>query len=118
MDGIVRSHPLVLKNPEPFVAFLNFGPLSLEFEIRFFLADILNGNVVQNDIRFAILEVFEREGIEIPSTPRAVDPRFAETPQPATAEVAGVTVDVPAAMAKPAEKPVASRPRRRRPDPE
>ena len=77
MDAVVRSHPLVLKNPEPFVVFLNFGPLALEFELRFFLADILNANVVQNDIRFVILETFERERIEIPSDPRAVDPRFA-----------------------------------------
>ena len=77
MDAVVRSHPLVLKNPEPFVVFLNFGPAALEFELRFFLADILNANVVQNDIRFAILETFERERIEIPSNPRAVDPRFA-----------------------------------------
>ena len=76
----MRSHPLVLKNPEPFVVFLNFGPVALEFELRFFLADILNANVVQNDIRFAILETFERERIEIPSNPRAVDPRFAEEP--------------------------------------
>ena len=81
MDAVVRSHPLVLKNPEPFVVFLNFGPAALEFELRFFLADILNANVVQNDIRFAILETFERERIEIPSNPRAVDPRFAEQPR-------------------------------------
>ena len=106
MDGIVRSHPLVLKNPEPFVAFLNFGPLSLEFEIRFFLADILNGNVVQNDVRFAILEVFEREGIEIPSNPRAVDPRFAETPQPAADAVAEVAEE--AGRGEAGRKPVAS----------
>jgi small-conductance mechanosensitive channel len=80
MDKVVRSHPLVLKNPEPMVAFLNFGPLALEFELRFFLADILNGAAVQNDIRFAILETFHQERIEIPSTPRAVDPRYASRP--------------------------------------
>ena len=92
MDAVVRSHPLVLKNPEPFVVFLNFGPAALEFELRFFLADILNANVVQNDIRFAILETFDRERIEIPSTPRAVDPRFAEnrgSREPAVAPAAG-----------------------------
>jgi potassium efflux system protein len=68
---IARNHPLVLKNPEPFVLFANFGPAALEFEIRVFLADVLNGNTVQNDIRFAVLDAFHSEGIDIPSTPRA-----------------------------------------------
>ncbi|MER8826948.1 mechanosensitive ion channel family protein [Mesorhizobium sp. M0938] len=69
---IARGHPLVLKNPEPFVLFTNFGPAALEFEIRVFLADVMNGNTVQNDIRFAVLDTFNSEHIEIPSTPRAV----------------------------------------------
>jgi small-conductance mechanosensitive channel len=76
---IARNHPLVLKNPEPFVLFSNFGAAALEFEIRVFLADVLNGNIVQNDIRFAVLDAFEREGIEIPSTPRAVEPKPLES---------------------------------------
>lgn len=69
---IARNHPLVLKNPEPFVLFSNFGAAALEFEIRVFLADVMNGNIVQNDVRFAVLEKFNDEHIEIPSTPRAV----------------------------------------------
>jgi small-conductance mechanosensitive channel len=69
---IARAHPMVLKNPEPFVLFANFGAAALEFEIRVFVADIMNGSVVQNDIRFAIFDVFEEEQVEIPSTPRAV----------------------------------------------
>lgn len=68
---IARGHPLVLKNPEPFVLFTNFGTAALEFEIRVFLADVLNGAIVQNDIRFAVLDAFDSEHIEIPSTPRA-----------------------------------------------
>ncbi|WP_192181016.1 mechanosensitive ion channel family protein [Mesorhizobium amorphae] len=68
---IARGHPLVLKNPEPFVQFTNFGAAALEFEIRVFLADVLNGAIVQNDIRFTVLDVFDSEHIEIPSTPRA-----------------------------------------------
>lgn len=74
LSEIARSHPMVLKNPEPFVLFANFGATALEFEIRVFLADILNGNSVQNDIRFAILETFAREGLEIPSAPRWQEP--------------------------------------------
>ena len=44
----------------------------IEFEIRVFVADVMNGSIVQNDIRFAIFDIFEDEHIEIPSTPRAV----------------------------------------------
>lgn len=72
LTDIARAHPMVLKNPEPFVLFANFGAAALEFEIRVFVADIMNGSVVQNDIRFAIFDIFEEEHIEIPSTPRAV----------------------------------------------
>jgi potassium efflux system protein len=32
----------------------------------------MNGNIVQNDVRFAVLEKFSDQHIEIPSTPRAV----------------------------------------------
>jgi len=63
---IARNHPLVLKNPEPFVLFSAFGNSSLDFEIRIFLSDVLNSVIVQNDVRFAILEAFARENIEIP----------------------------------------------------
>ncbi|MEI5678150.1 MULTISPECIES: mechanosensitive ion channel family protein [unclassified Mesorhizobium] len=71
---ITRNHPLVLKNPEPFVLFANFGAAALEFEVRAFLADINNGSIVQNDIRFAILDAFGKEGIPIPSTARFIEP--------------------------------------------
>ncbi len=63
---IARSHPLVLKNPEPFVFFADFGASSLDFELRLYLSDVLNGLSVQNDIRFGIVDAFAREGIEIP----------------------------------------------------
>src|SRR6185312_9605413 len=80
---IARSHPLVLKNPEPFVLFANFGAAALEFEIRVFLADIGNGSSVQNDIRFAVIDMFGQENIEIPSTPRAVIAVHKPEPWPA-----------------------------------
>jgi len=108
MDETMRAHPLVLKNPEPFVVFLNFGPAALEFELRLFLADILNANVVQNDIRFAILEAFHRERIEIPSTPRAVDPRYVEPPRAAAEQAAAPDPKTP----EPKAPAPVSRPRR------
>jgi small-conductance mechanosensitive channel len=69
---IASNHPLVLKNPEPFVLFSAFGDSSLDFEVRVFLADVSNGIIVQNDVRFAILEAFARENIEIPFPQRDI----------------------------------------------
>ena len=70
LTEIARSHPLVLKNPEPFVLFSGFSETAMNFEIRVFLADISGSSTVQNDIRFAILRGFNKEGIEIAHTPR------------------------------------------------
>ncbi|SEB39411.1 Small-conductance mechanosensitive channel [Nitratireductor aquibiodomus] len=72
---IAKSHPLVLKNPEPFVLFAGFGDSSLDFEIRVYLSDILMQLNVQNDIRFAIVDAFEAEGIEIPFPQRDIHVR-------------------------------------------
>lgn len=63
---IAEQHPMVLKNPEPTVAFVNFGDFSLDFELRVYLADLLSGLGVRNDLRLAIFERFRDEGIEIP----------------------------------------------------
>ena len=62
---IARSHPSVLRNPEPFVLFSGFAATSINFEIRLVLADILTGSQVQNDIRFAIVERFAEEGLHL-----------------------------------------------------
>jgi potassium-dependent mechanosensitive channel len=66
LSEIVEAHPSILKNPAPMVAFTAFADSSLNFEVRFFLADITSQVPVQNDIRFAIHERFKQEGIQIP----------------------------------------------------
>nr|WP_246664005.1 mechanosensitive ion channel family protein [Phyllobacterium sp. SYP-B3895] len=70
---IARSHPLVLKNPEPFVAFSAILDSTMQFEIRVHLADLSNSGTVQNDVRFAIIDRFSEEGIEIPYPQRDVN---------------------------------------------
>jgi potassium-dependent mechanosensitive channel len=108
----------VLKNPEPFVLFLNFAHIGLEFEMRVFVADILNGNIVQNDIRFAVLEAFDEAGIEMPSAPRAQveakPPEAAGDPPDTGAGDASVPLPpvAVAASATPAQRT------RRKPDPD
>lgn len=63
---LVNDVPLVLRNPDPHVEFLRFGTYSLDFELRFFLADMGDGLTVRNNLRMAILRRFQEEGIDIP----------------------------------------------------
>jgi len=113
MTAVAKAHPLVLKNPEPFVLFANFGPAALEFEIRVFLSDILNGMRVQNDIRFAVLDALGEAGIEIPSAPRMVPPK--EEDEAAVREKEQAEEELIAARRAREAKAPAKR-RRRRPD--
>nr|WP_244423563.1 mechanosensitive ion channel domain-containing protein [Nitratireductor pacificus] len=111
---IATGHPLVLKNPEPFVLFAGFGESSLDFEIRVYLSDILTQLSVQNDIRFAIVDAFAAEGIEIPFPQRDLHVRTVvnqpvQVPQEATSSESEAADD-PAAATK--------RRRRRKLDPE
>ena len=63
---IATAVPDALQNPEPHVDFLAFGASSLDFELRFCLADHSDGIRIRAEVRIAILKRFELEGIEIP----------------------------------------------------
>ncbi|WP_170975787.1 mechanosensitive ion channel family protein [Rhizobium sp. FY34] len=63
---IASSQPNVLQNPEPHVDFIAFGPSSLDFELRFHMADMGDGIAIRAAVRTAILKRFREEGIEIP----------------------------------------------------
>lgn len=106
---IGRSNPRVLKNPEPFVAFTNILDYGLEFELRVFLSDILDGATVSNELRFAILERFDAEQIGIPYAIRGntvTDDPGAPAPRPpVVADAAPVVLD-PAEKAEVAAEPV------------
>ena len=60
------SHKRILKKPEPYVLFQDFGASSLDFELRFYVSDIWNGWNAPSDMRFEINRRFKEEGIEIP----------------------------------------------------
>lgn len=79
---IAAAQPQVLKNPAPLVIIANLGDNAIEFELRFFLADITSSAAIQNEIRFEILSVFAREGIAVPYSPRSFHPPEL-MPQPA-----------------------------------
>ena len=66
LEEIALAHEMVLRNPPPMVHFVNFGASSLDFVLKVFLADVLEGMGVKNDLRVAIHKRFKEEGIEIP----------------------------------------------------
>ncbi len=61
-----KAHPLVLLRPEPVVLLQDFGPSSLDFELRFFLREIDTLLEVGSELRFAVLGALDEAGIEIP----------------------------------------------------
>jgi potassium-dependent mechanosensitive channel len=57
---------LVLRNPSPSAVFTAFGETTMTFELRIYVADIVNGGGVRNDLRLEIFERFRAEGIGLP----------------------------------------------------
>jgi small-conductance mechanosensitive channel len=66
------AHPLVLKAPAPSVVFRDFGPSSLDFELRCFVSDVDYYLSTASDLRFAIIEAFAKHGINIPYNQQVV----------------------------------------------
>lgn len=63
---IAREHKSVLNRPAPLVVFENFGSSSLDFDLRIWIRDIWNQDVILSDLRFAIDREFRKNKIQIP----------------------------------------------------
>lgn len=61
-----KNHKMVLKNPEPYVLFMNFGESSLDFELRCHVANVHDAIGVGSDLRFVIFDKFKEHNIQIP----------------------------------------------------
>ena len=67
MIEVVKAHPHVLSDPEPYVLFTNFGSSSLDFTIYFWVdTRVAGAAVVGSDLRYSLFEVLGREKIGIP----------------------------------------------------
>lgn len=62
----VKEDSRVASFPAPFVHFSDFGASSLDFQLRFFIRDLMLYPVVETDVRFAIDKAFRDNNIEIP----------------------------------------------------
>lgn len=61
-----KAHAAVSRWPAPMVVFKDFGPSSLDFELRVYLDNVELKGVVASDLRFAIFRAFSEQGVEIP----------------------------------------------------
>jgi MscS family membrane protein len=68
LKEIALSHPKVLRGGkyEPAVIFREFGSSSLNFSLYIWIDDVMEQWEVPSEIREKIVEVFRKEGIEIP----------------------------------------------------
>lgn len=62
---IARAHPKVLKEPGPNCWCVALADSTLNFELRVFVGDTIERNVVRNDLHGAILREFRARNIEI-----------------------------------------------------
>ncbi len=62
-----KSHDRVLKTPEPFCLLKDFGPSSVDYELRFWIRDPNRGiGRLKSDIRYDIYQAFKDKNISIP----------------------------------------------------
>jgi potassium-dependent mechanosensitive channel len=62
---LAGAHPLVLKEPHPTCWMTAFGASTLDFDLRVFVAEIAQRNLVRTELHFAIAECFREQGIEL-----------------------------------------------------
>ncbi|HOV57743.1 MAG TPA: mechanosensitive ion channel, partial [Rhodanobacteraceae bacterium] len=62
---LARAHPRVLREPAPNCWCVALGSSTLDFELRVFVADVIDRNPVRNDLHGAILRECRVRGIEI-----------------------------------------------------
>lgn len=62
----------ILKSPEPFVMFNNFGDSSLDFGVYFYVKDSFADPRIKSELRFAIDQAFRENNITIPFPQRDV----------------------------------------------
>jgi len=90
----VEDHPRILRDPPPVSRLMAFEDYGLRLEVRFWIADPMNGvNNVRSDVNRSIWRVFRANGIKIPVAQREL--RMLESPRPRGETPSGVAPPVP-----------------------
>jgi small-conductance mechanosensitive channel len=68
-----EGHPRILRDPPPVSRLISFGESGVRLEIRFWIADPVNGvNNVRSDVNRAIWRIFRAHGVTIPFPQREI----------------------------------------------
>lgn len=76
-----KSHPKILKKPEPFVFFEDFGEDALHFGIYFFISESFLEPKIKSDLRFVIEKEFRKHAIKFPYPQRDIHLYKTEKPE-------------------------------------
>ena len=89
-----EDHPRILRDPAPVSRLISFEANGMALEIRFWIADPVNGvNNVRSDVNRAIWRIFRTHGVRIPvpqQETRLLDARRQPPPPPTTTGSVGV----------------------------
>ena len=72
LEGIARAHPRVLADPPPKAFLLQYGDSSIDYALRYWIADPMTNLSIGSEIRRTIWRVFKENAIEIPFPQRVV----------------------------------------------
>ncbi|MGB7205577.1 MAG: mechanosensitive ion channel domain-containing protein [Anderseniella sp.] len=76
--SVAQNHPSVLKTPPPTAIFKGFGDSSLDFELRAHVGEVIDGMQIATELRFEIVDAFEKANISIPFPQRDVNLKLSD----------------------------------------
>jgi len=72
LEEVARAHPRVLADPPPKVFVMDYGASSIDYSLRFSMADPMTNLGISSELRRAIWHAFQEHDIEIPFPQRVV----------------------------------------------
>jgi small-conductance mechanosensitive channel len=72
LEEVARAHPRVLADPAPKAFLLDYGSSSIDYDLRFWMADPMTNLGISSELRRSIWHAFQQHDIEIPFPQRVV----------------------------------------------
>lgn len=72
LEQVARAHPRVLAEPAPKALLLQYGESSIDYGLRFWIANPMRNSDISSEVRRAIWHAFQERGIEFPFPQRVL----------------------------------------------